>query len=189
MSLAELTSGRTALFAKFCAALTTLDMPVPNRPPVHTTTPARPKSGGVNKRRRLCSVAGNADLRRKVHEWLSKGHGLTRIARSLGAKGASHSVLARYVRLYKRIMTSWGSDALIQPRDLPPSLRMFQKTFAEFQTHLSERDIDEKERLRRSELPLKPEKDRKGGASPEAINIIKSQILGLDVDPPPEVRD
>ncbi len=189
MSLTELASERTALFAKFCAALTTLDMSVPSRPPVHTTTPTRPKSVGVNKRHRLCSVAGNPDLRRKVHEWLSKGHGLNSIARLLGAKGASHSVLARYVRLYKRIRTSWRSDASLQPKDLPASLRAFQKTFAQFQSYLIDRDIDEKERLRRSELPLKRKLERKGGASPEAINIIKAKILGLDVDPPPEVRD
>lgn len=185
----ELRSRRTALFSKFCAALTTLDMSVPSRPPMHTTSSARPKSGGVNKRHRLCSVASNADLRRKVHEWLSKEDGLNSIARSLGAKGASHSVLARYVRLYKRVKSSWTGGADIPPKDLPASLRAFQKTCARFQSYLSERDIDEKERLRRSELPLKPEPTRKGGVSLENINFIKGQILGFDMEPPAETID
>lgn len=186
VGVTELRSMRAALFSKFCAALTTLDMPVPGRPPMHTASSARPKSDGSSKRHRLCSVASNADLRHKVHDLLSNGHGVTSIARLLGSKGASRSVLARYVRLYKRINSSWRSDASLQPKDLPTSLRTFQKTFAQFQSYLSDRDIDEKERLRRGELPLKPEKDRKGGASPETINFIKGNILGLDVDPPAE---
>ncbi len=190
MVVTELRAKRADLFSKFCAALATVDRSVPHWPPVRLAVPAhKPKAKGPKKRHRLCSIGQNDDLRRQIHALLGDGQGVNAVIQSIARSRTSQSVVARYCRLYKRVLQSWTADGELPSKDQPTSLREFKRTFAQFQSYLSERDIGEKERLRRHELPLKPEPTRKGGVSPERINFIKSEILGLEVDPPAEIMD
>lgn len=186
----ELRAQRTELFSKFCAALTTVDRSVPHWPPLRFAGAGRrPWAPGPQKRHRLCSISRNGDLRQQIHDRLANGQGVMAVARAIGRTRTSQSVVARYCQLYKRILQSWSVEAEVPTKDRPSSLREFKRAFAQFQLYLSERDIADKERLRRSELPLIPQEMPRAGASAESIYLIKSKILGLEADPPPATLD
>lgn len=189
-SVTELRARRAELFSKFCAALATVDRSVPHWPPLRHAAPARRTSNTDSKKRhRLCSISRNGDLRQQVYVRLANGQGVKAVAKALGRTRTSQSVVARYCQLYKRILQSWSVDAEVPVRDQPTSLREFKRAFGQFQMYLGERDIADKERLRRCELPLKPEEMPRGGASQETIDFIKGKILGLPVGEPPKLMD
>lgn len=140
--------------------------------------------------KRRCNIERDLWLRAKVHELVRQGVTVARIADRVGG-AASRPTIGRYVSRYKKLLAlvaAW-SDQTEQSVPLQfttsSSMRQTQENISalcSLMLKLDRRDLDFREAAVRESLRDVANKLKPKGATPEAINFVKSRLLGLDVD-------
>lgn len=147
--------------------------------------------------KRRCNIERNPVLRGKVHELVRQGATVARIAEQVGA-AASRPTVGRYVRRYNRLLAQvadWSAQAELDVAmqgsrsDAIRQTRQEANAICSLMRRLDRRDLEFKEAAVRESLGGVASKLKPKGATPAAINFVKSKLLGLDVDQPHEALE
>lgn len=140
--------------------------------------------------KRRCNIERDPALRAQVHELIGQGCTIAQITEQVRGAASRHSI-GRYVNRYNKLfarVVRW-SDAM----DMGEAMQLMQSP-ALASTHgdidalcalmfkLGRRDPGLKEPAVRASLGDLSNKLKPKGATPETIELIKKELLGLDVD-------